>query len=72
MGLVSEVTDFFLGSDEGVIGKGIANSFSVRFPGMTRGFVGEENRRVGDDGGSRALDGDDMDFGDFGDNEARR
>ena len=58
--------------EEGVIGKGIANSRSVRFPAMTRGFVGEEGRD-GDDGVSGSLfEGEDSDFGDFGEREASR
>ncbi len=72
MGLVNELVDCFLESDKGVIGNGIAKSLSVRFPEIVRGFVGEEKRRVGDGGGSRTLEGDDRDFGDFGDREVKR
>lgn len=35
------------GREIGVIGKGIANSLMVRFPGVARGLVGD---RVGEDG----------------------
>ena len=63
---------FCLGSDFGVIGKGMANSRGVLFDAMIRGFVGEE--REGEGGHSRGAVGREgvAVLGDLGEREARR
>lgn len=66
------VVVFCRGSEVGVMGKGIANSFEVPFIGLIRDFIGVFER-VGDGGHSSGADEDvARDFGDFGESEASR
>ena len=54
MPFVGVAVDLWREIDEGVIGKGMANSLGLDFPAMIRGFEGDE--RVGEGGYSKVFE----------------